>query len=62
MIAASAADAAKAERQPNCVASSVTTGRPPAIASDQPRKTKAMALGRCRSGTISATVAAACGV
>ncbi len=53
---------AKAARQPKCVATKVTSGRPPAIANDQPRNTTAMALERCFSGTMSATVAAACGV
>jgi hypothetical protein len=38
------------------------SGRPAASASDQPRNTKAMALGLSFSGTISATVLAACGV
>ena len=52
----------KPARQPKCVARKVMSGRPPATASDQPRKTKAMALGRCASGTIRPTVAAACGV
>ena len=40
-----APSAPNAARQPKCVASSVTSGRPPAMASVQPRKTKAMALG-----------------
>lgn len=62
MIAASAANAAKAKRQPKCVAKSVTTGRPPAIASDQPRKTKAMARPRSAGDTSSEAAEAACAV
>jgi hypothetical protein len=38
------------------------SGRPAASASDQPRNTKAIALGRSFAGTISAIVLAACGV
>ena len=53
---------AKVTRQPKWAATVVTIGSPTATASDQPRKTKAIAPDLSLSGTISATVLAACGV
>ena len=59
---ASTATRAKAQRQPNRPPIQAASGMPATEATDQPRKTKVMALPRCASGTSRPTQAAAWGV